>query len=172
MYKNNEEFQRKQEMLQGWCRGLRILSLGNFRAATYYNKRHKTFGTLVVIATSVVGSTIFGTLGKNSNPPIQVAAGCISLFAVVLSSLQTFLGYSELSNKHKDSGIKFGELRSEVQVLLSDDFAKIPDLEAKINSIQAKWNVVEKECPSVPKKIYDLSVETVDSNPDPECKFT
>ena len=85
---------KKEDLLEGWHKGLRILQIGNFEASTYYGKLGKRFGVPVVITTSIVSSAIFATMGDSQYSAIQLAAGLVSILATLLSSLQTFLGYA------------------------------------------------------------------------------
>jgi len=146
--------EKKEDLLKSWHKGLRILQIGNFAASTYYAKLGKRFGVPVVITTSVVSSAIFATMGDSQHAQIQLAAGFVSLLATVLSSLQTFLGYSERSSSHKEAAVGYGELRTEVQVLLASDLPKVADLEARIESIRTRWSALDKGSPTLPDWIY------------------
>jgi hypothetical protein len=155
MSENDESIKKKEDLLKNWLTGLRTLNKGNFVAATYFQKVHRVFGVPVMIATSVVGSAIFATLGKSGESAIQISAGIMSLAATVLSSLQTFLGYAERSSQHKSAAVKYGEVRTEVQWLLAHDLQKVADLDKKIETIRARWNNVDAEAPTLPKWIIE-----------------
>lgn len=155
---------RKVELLEGWHKGLRVLQRGNFAASTHYGKIGKRFGVPVVISTSVVSSSIFATIGDSAHAEIQLLAGAISLLATVLSSLQTFLGYSERSSWHKEAAAGYGELRTEVQVLLASDLAAISDLDSRIESIRARWNALDKISPTIPRGIYEETAKAIEQS--------
>jgi hypothetical protein len=154
--------QKKEEMLKGWLRGLRILQKGNFNAATYYSKLGKRFGVPVVITTSIVSSAIFATLGTQCKE-IQIAAGFISILATILASLQTFLGYAERSSSHKEAAVGYGELRTEVQVLLTCDLMAVPNLDERIESIRKRWSALDKASPTLPTSIYETTARTIEN---------
>jgi hypothetical protein len=78
--------ERKRALLGQWLVGLRILHVGNFIAAKHCIKLNQRFGIPVVIATSVVGSAIFASIGKLQNHRLQILAGLLSLTATVLAS--------------------------------------------------------------------------------------
>lgn len=153
--------QKKEEILKGWLRGLRILQKGNFTAATYYGKLGKRFGVPVVITTSIVSSAIFATLGNSQCREIQIIAGFISILATILASLQTFLGYAERSSSHKEAAVGYGELRTETQILLTCDLAAVPNLDERIESIRTRWNALDKSSPTLPASIYEATVKTL-----------
>lgn len=153
--------EKKEDLLKGWHKGLRILQKGNFIASTYYGKLGKRFGVPVVITTSIVSSTIFATIGESEYSGIQLVAGFVSILATVLSSLQTFLGYSERSSSHKEAAVGYGELRTEVQLLLASDLPHVTDLEARIESIRSRWSALDKGSPTLPDWIYADAAKAV-----------
>jgi len=75
--------EKKEDLLRGWHRGRRILQIGNFAVSTYFGKLGKRFGVAVVVATTIVGSTIFATMGESQYQVIQFAAGFVSVVATV-----------------------------------------------------------------------------------------
>ncbi|NTU57576.1 MAG: SLATT domain-containing protein [Chlorobiaceae bacterium] len=150
----SETSDRKIDLLERWHNGLRILQKGNFMASTHYGKCGKLFGIPVVIITSIVSSAIFATIGKSADSAIQLTAGFISILATVLSSLQTFLGYSERASSHKEAAVGYGTLRTEVQVLLANDLSKVNNLDDRIESIRTRWNALDKSSPTLPQWIF------------------
>lgn len=169
MNATTESTQKKEILLNGWHKGLRILQIGNFNASTYYGKIGKRFGIPVVIITSVVSSAIFATLGESQHREIQIVAGFVSILATVLSSLQTFLGYSELSSSHKEAAVGYGELRTEIQILLASDLPNVSNLDERIDSIRTRWSGLDKGSPTLPKKIYAEAAKAV-GNDFLECR--
>jgi len=154
-----------EHLLQKWHKGLRLLQVGNFRAATYYSKLGKRFGVFVVIITSVVSSAIFGTLGESEYKGLQLVAGLISVLGTVLSSLQTFLGYSERSASHKEAAVGYGELRTEVEMLLASDLTAISNWDKRVDSIRIRWLDVDKGAPTLPSRILaDMKKEMGDDS--------
>ena len=68
----------------------------------------------------------FGNIGRNFRvrntsktigPWLQILIGLASVAAAILSSLQTFLGYSERAEKHRLAGAKYGALGRELESL-------------------------------------------------------
>ena len=154
MCATGDAIQKKEALLKEWSKALRILHKGNFTASTYYGQVGRRFGVVVVITTSIVSSAIFGTMGESQARGIQLAAGFVSVLATVLSSLQTFLGHSERSGSHKEAAVGYGELRTEVQVLLARDLATVADLDERIESIRSRWSAMDKGAPTLPERIY------------------
>lgn len=146
--------EHKRQLLAAWHRSFRILHRGGFMAAKYYDRLNVRLGVPVVVMTSVAGSTIFATSGETGAKPLQYAAGAMTLLATVLASLQTFLAYGERAAKHKGAAVRYGELRTETQVMLTCDLEQVPNLDKRIESIRKRWTVVDREAPPLPQKIY------------------
>lgn len=123
-------------------------------AAKYYGRLNVWLGVPVVVITSVAGSTIFATSGDPATKPVQYAAGAISLLATVLASLQTFLAFGDRAEKHKNAATRYGELRTEIQVLLSTELDQTLELDKRIESIRQRWARVDREAPTLPQRIY------------------
>ena len=145
-----ETIQKKAALLADWHRALRVLQVGNFLAATHFGRVGKRLGVPVVIATSAVSSAIFATLGDSEYRGVQLGAGFLSLLATVLSSLQTFLGYGERAAAHKEAAVGYGELRTQVQLLLTNDLAAVADLDDRMESLRTRWNAQDAGAPTLP----------------------
>ena len=143
---------KTREMLDGWHKGLRTLSRANFSMASRYGWWNALVGACVVVFSGAAGSTVLANLGK-SDPELQLKIGLVSIVATILASLQTFFKFSELSNRHKAAAVKYGGLRTEVQVLLASDLPKVADLDQKIESIRTRWQSIDQEAPTAPN--YD-----------------
>ena len=79
--------------------------------------------------------------------------GLCSVLAALLAGLQTFLGYSERSEKHRMAGARYGALRREMDVLRTS-----PDLvdSNMLDSIRAKMDALALESPLVSNRIRDV----------------
>lgn len=115
-------------------------------------------GVPVIIATTIVGTAIFGTLQENPHVAWKIAAGLFSLLAAVLSALQTSLKYSELSEKHKSAGARYASMRRRLDVFIlkyqneseKDRLIALKEFE----EIAIKFGELAEESPSIPDKLY------------------
>jgi len=121
-------------------------------------------GIPVVILTTIVGTTVFSSIASSSTNSIilLVVAGLLSVVAAVFSSLNTFLNYGELAERHRNASVKYGNLRREIEELISFANNKT-DLESIMKDIRTRWDAVDLEAPSVPQKIYDSVYRQVES---------
>lgn len=129
------------------------------RCATLYDRRNLMLGVPVVGLTTIVGTSIFATLASAQQRVwISVLIALLSIGAAVLASLQTFLRYSELSQKHKAAAVEYGTLRRRIEALLPrSDKLTDPESNESMEFIRSRWDTVEQESPSIPQRIYDLA---------------
>lgn len=161
-----EAMHTQESMLAGWLELLGILNRGHFNASKKYGRANDILGGAVVIATAVVGSAIFASLGKAPNTIVQILAGLVSLTATVLAALQKFLGFADRAQKHQDAACSYGILRKEVQVLLAG-LDGTRDLDARIDSVRTRWDEIEKIAPTIPERIYQKAEKTAHSHHTP-----
>ena len=138
----------KDELLQRWHKTIRRCQVEHEISARKYEKRNWKLGVPVVIFSAIVGASIFGTLQKSGWEWVQVIAGCLSVISVVLSSLQTFLGFGERASGHKTAADRFGELARELQQAIAGGIAdsEWPEF---LKSVRSRWDGIAREAPTL-----------------------
>lgn len=140
-----------QQILEEWYKRVSVTQLAHYRSASHFGRRNYWLGIPSVILATVVGTTVFATLAKTPDVLTQIAVGIASVTAAVLTSLQTFLGYSERSEKHRLAGAKYGALGREMEILRAKgDEVGSSDLE-KIGECLKSLAI---ESPNNPETIY------------------
>ena len=142
-----------EKLLQIWETDLRIICHSHYDAALVASRRNYQLGIPTIIISAVVGTAIFSTLENSPEKYFQIIAGLLSMSAVVLSSLQTFLKWSERAEKHREAGARFGALLKELEnkvAFVEDD----SNLESWSNSFRERWDKISLESPTVPKKLW------------------
>ena len=155
--------------LEKWRWSIKVAHNSHIRAAVYYNKRGKMLGVPVVIFTTIVGTAVFTSIATSgtSSVVLQVLAGTLSIIAAVLSSLNTFLNYGELAERHRNASVKYGNMRREIEQLVCFMDTKT-DLEAIMKDIRTRWDAVDLEAPEVSQAIHDKVVANLRKKPDHE----
>jgi len=161
-----------QQIFKQWYIGIRIPHVSHKLASTHYEKINKALGILVVITTTLVGTTLFATLESSQNTSVQITIGLLSITSAILSALQTFLNFSELAGKHKIAATKYGELRREFDIMIISSSKKEQDFEEFLKNFRLKWNQIDLESPTIPKNIYIKARDAIkNSNKDFEELF-
>jgi hypothetical protein len=134
----------------------------HYLASSIADRKNFWLGIPVVVITAVVGTSIFGTLQDNPSVHIKIAAGVLSISATILAALQTYLGFSEKSAKHKEAGARYAAIWRCLDLLdlelrsLGDEFA--PKAIEELRKIVSMLDEAGKESPSVPDRAYDVAV--------------
>lgn len=148
--------------LEQWCNGIKIAHISHYRAAAHYKRLGRGFGIPVVILTTVVGTVVFTSIASPNgySTGLQLLAGLLSMGAAVLSGLATFLNYGELAERHRDAAVKYGNLRREIEEIIS--FTPSQDeLKSTMADLRTRWNSLDIEAPSIPQKIHDYALRRV-----------
>ena len=120
-------------------REARARSGAHYDQALKAEKNHKTLGIIVVIFSTLVGTTVFGTLTKETPQTnetfiwLKVATGIVSIAAAVLAALQTFLRFSEDSEKHRKAALAYDTACDKIDYYL---LLYSPDESSDDNSIR------------------------------------
>ena len=139
-----------KEVLNDWYQRVRVTQLAHYESAEHFCKRKFSLGIPAVVLSALVGTTVFATLQKQQELWLQIIVGLASVAAAVLTSLQTFLGYSERAEKHRIAGAKYGALGRELEVLRTLDSVDT-DI---IRELKKHLDDLAQESPNNPKNIY------------------
>jgi len=139
-----------KEVLNDWYARVRVTQLAHYNSAEHFGKRKYALGVPAVILSALVGTTVFATLQKQPELWLQIIVGLASVAAALLTSLQTFLGYSERAEKHRIAGAKYGALGRELEILRVLDTVDINI----VNDLKKGLDDLAQESPNNPKNIY------------------
>lgn len=123
-------------------------------------KKHIWVGVPIIVITTVVGSGVILNLIEGYAPTGPLVIGGLSLVAAVLSTFQTFFGYSENAAKHKNAGNQYSSLYRRLAIITTQlatsgfDQSKIS---GELEQIRAAWDAIELEAPDVADELYDLA---------------
>lgn len=143
------------ELIAHWRFRVHRMQLAHFETARKFDGYHRVLGISAATLSAVVGTAVFVSLSKA--PPfagLQIITGLLSVAAGVLAALQTFLKYSELSDKHRIAGAKFANLKHRIELLFSMPPEQPDELKQQLTMIEDRWSKVREESPSVPTKIW------------------
>lgn len=148
--------------LADWLVSLKILHRGHWDSARWYDRAHLVLGIATGISAAISGTTAFTTLAGNQS---SVVAGMLGLVAAVLAAVQTALRASELSARHKDAGIRFGQLRRELEQQLALGFGGRADAEPWLDEFRSRWNTADDQSPPVPPRFYRAAKASISTAP-------
>lgn len=140
-----------------WLNGLRVGHIGHSKTSAAFSSRGRVLGVATIFLSALVGAGIFSAIGSEPPTWVRILGGVCSFLASACAGVNTFLNYSELSEKHRLAATKFGSLRRELEGLLS---AEDPDIEG-INSVMSRWSALEEEVPPVPSRMHRAALARI-----------
>lgn len=149
------------KLLDQWHKGLRIAHKAHQQAAVKFERGGRWLGAATVIATTIVGTSLFADASSSLDTSWKIGAGILSLVAAILSAIQGTLRFSETAALHRSAAQRYGPLRREVEELIavSGSGATIdPD---RISALRKHWDEIDADAPSVPQDLYNAVVASL-----------
>lgn len=135
-----------------------IAARGHHLASARAAKWNTYFGVPVTVVATIIGTSIFATINESPQQGWRIAAGLLSLAVAVLSSLQTFFGYSELSERHKVAATRYSAIRRQLEHFelkyagAAED--KRRDALSELEEILQRLVELAEESPTIPDYLY------------------
>lgn len=147
------------DLLRHWRFRVHRVQRGHYLAGRRYDRLHFFLGIPAVALSAVVGSAVFSSLAtKELAVWWTIAIGLLSITALVLTALQTFLKYSELAERHKIAGARFADLKHQIEMIAVFQTADRESIRSKLEAVEQLWTKVREESPNLPAGIWS-SVE-------------
>lgn len=130
-------------------------------------KWNKRLGVPVVIATTFVGGTLFATITISNSLWLKVLLGLLSLYAAIMSSLQTMLKFSERSEKFKIAGLRYRSMVRRLDIFIFKCSENIYNKDTQQIALQEFENIalnldeIAMESPSISDKMYDKAISEI-----------
>jgi hypothetical protein len=135
----------------------------HYSASELFGRRNRAFGIPVTVITSLVATSIFATLSRDdSGRWMTIGTGFLSILAAVLSSLQTFLRFSELSAAHKSAAVLYDKARSDLELFFLE-FGAGGDRKVaikRLEEIKKSMDATSGTSPTIPDSVYDATNKT------------
>jgi hypothetical protein len=144
----------RKQILEEWHSSIRRLHFAHNVEAARFERLRRNLGFTATALSTVVGTTVFATLETSPNLYVKILVGLLSIAAAVLASLQTFLNYPELAEKHKVAAVEYGELRRIIEKL----WASPPSEDAlgeNLASIDKAWGELSKKSPVISQRLWN-----------------
>ena len=138
------------ETLADWLFSLKLMHRSHWDAARWYDGVNLLLGVGAAVCAAISGTSAFSANANN------LVTGTFGLVAAILAAVQTSMRASELSAKHKHAGIRFGQLRRELeeQQIVGLHTLGAEQAKAWLTDFRVRWGSVDDESPPVPRRFY------------------
>ncbi|WPD23542.1 MAG: DUF4231 domain-containing protein [Candidatus Electrothrix scaldis] len=142
-------------VLKFWGRRNVTALNAHYAASKLYAKKHYLVGIPAVVLASFVGTSVFASLSQEISPFIKIVVSCCSALAAILAGVQTFLNYSQKSEKHRLIASKYSSMGREIEQLLTNTDEQLAKKQEEIDILRKKIDLIAQEAPILPKGLYE-----------------
>lgn len=124
---------------------LRTREVAHAREGARCDKYGRRIGLVVVMLTTVIGTTAFTQLNNSTSNAIKIAVGAVGILAAVLAAFKENAAYGKSSADHAAAAAGFGELHHDVEEILLKYERKGGDYGDALDADLAKVNKAEAD---------------------------
>lgn len=143
------------KLLEQWHRGLRIEHKAHIQAAAKFEREGRWLSIAALVASTVVGTSLFTDLNSPLSRGWKIGAGVLSLIAAVLSAIQGSLKLGEQATLHHAATQRYGTLRREVEELIAEAGTGGKVTHEMMTDLRKRWDEIDSDSPTVPQKVHD-----------------
>ena len=140
-----------RHLLEEWHLRVTTAQFGHQTRAEQTRRWGIGLGLPVVILTTLVGTGAFATLNETTSAEAKLLVGGISILAAVLASIQTFLGYSQVAERHRIAATRYANARRAIEVALTRHDA------TAIDPLRSEMDKVGGASPQIGSKVWEDS---------------
>lgn len=144
----------------------------NYQTSLHYMKKHNRLSVITITLSLVVSSVLFvqviqylSSVQPSNSFYVTCGAGLLSVLVTVLSVLQMYFNYSELSEKSKMISARYGEIRREIEVLMAQKNINDNEFYDRVRRINSDMTKLAEDSPHIPKHIYKAVKKELSSDP-------
>jgi len=149
------------QLLKDWYLRLRFVQFAHYESAKAFEHLNYWIGIPTVFSSAFVGTSVFASLGKSVDTKFQIVVGLVSILTAVLSSLQTFLRFSERAEKHRIAAARSGALRRELEEILIMGETITKEI---TTCLRKEINRLSEEAPHIPARIWSRRKEVLEED--------
>ena len=142
------------ELLLGWLVHAHKGRDRHDLAARVYERGRYMLGVPTLIASTIVGTSVFSALSSPSGGVPSLWVGLFSVLAAILAALQTFLDLPARSAQHRATGVKYkAAIRELEQMRATLAPGAAPPID-QINAARAMLDALEDQAPVIMPRIF------------------
>jgi hypothetical protein len=113
-----------------------------------------SLGIPVIILTTIVGSSVFGTLQSQVELAYKIGVGFISMLAALLAGMQTLFNFKEQSERHRITGVRLGALVRQLDQIRHLPFESRGDAKQFLDQIRKEWDTIQEAAPMISQYVW------------------
>ncbi len=143
----------QSELLSSWRSYAAAAQHAHYQLAARLRRANLWLGIPAVIASAVVGTSLFATLtdekGGQIPPEVRFAIGSLSVVAAVLAATQTFLGFAKRSEQHVQAADWYAAIRRKIDQLAAFPPDDRGDPKQVLDELRSDMNKASQTYPEI-----------------------
>lgn len=146
----------QDRLLADWHRRAWASQSAHYSMATRLRRRNVWLGLPVVILSTVVGTSVFATLSRDTATPdsLKVVVGSLSVLAAILAALQTFLRFAARGEQHTLAADWYAAVRREMEEIMATPHAQREKPVPTLDRLRKEMNKIGSQAPMVGEKAW------------------
>jgi hypothetical protein len=141
----------QKQLIEDWRDDCKLLLSIHFDKSSLCEKLNLWLAIPAVIFSTVVGTSVFTSLGKDPTLWIQIMVAAVSLLVSLLAGLQAYFKVPERAEKHRLTGAMYAALKKEIEHVLVMPPKDQESLGAWMSEVRVKWEHLRRESIALPK---------------------
>ena len=140
-------------LMMDWFRRVRESQRAHYVCGTRYGNFNRLLGIPTIVLSAIVGTTVFSMLNQTASTRMKVMLGGLSVAAAVLASLQTFMSFGALADRHRLTASKCGAIRRKLEMLKTFPPGDEVELRRRFEEIEKDLDDLTEHAPHVPSRL-------------------
>jgi len=136
-----------EALLEDWHHRVYAAQSAHYASADHFRRLNYGIGVPAIVLSSVVGTTVFAGLAKES--PSSWIVASISILSAVLAGLQTFLRFAERETLHATAADWYSAIRRDIEQVLHLSVAERGKPKDCLDEVRKEMNRAAQDAPAL-----------------------
>lgn len=144
----------QRTLLKTWRDEIKVMTGTHYQLSTKIRRLNYFLGVPAILMTMLIASYVFFTINQDPGFWIKMLVGLIALLVTILTSLQTFLKYSEQAENHRNASARYQALLNALDQALAIPPKDETALGDWCDKLRERWDELNLEAPTVSRKLF------------------
>jgi hypothetical protein len=151
--------QGQDELLKSWHRHSAAAQHAHYLLASRLRTANLWIGIPAVVASAVVGTSLFATLADTNgtlvdSTGLRIFIGSLSVVAAVLAAVQTFLGFAKRAEQHVQAADWYAAIRRKIEQTVTFRPDDRGDPKKVLDEIRSDMNKASQTYPEIGEDVW------------------
>ena len=150
----------QSQLLKHWHAHASAAQHAHYLLASRYRRANLWIGIPAVVASTVVGTSLFASLAEANDealivsPTIRFLIGATSVIAAILAAVQTFLGFAKRAEQHVQAADWYSAIRRKIEETLSFRPDDRGDPKRVLDDVRSEMNRASQTYPEIGEDVW------------------